>query len=344
MSSLKKDVCNPYFSHIYIEKDVLKHPVTKKILSLFPNAQSLVINHYKDIFCRKNQNFSLQKQTPGLILARKHDNLVYEGAPVCQNFGNQHFYYTSSVMNCIYDCEYCYLKGMYPSANIVIFVNLEEIFKEVKGILARHPVYLCVSYDTDLLALEQVLGYTKEWIRFTAEHRDLTIEIRTKSANKKVLDEVRPDKNVVFAWTLSPEKITVDFEKHTPAFEERLSCIQAAVKKGFQVRLCFDPLIYCRDWKEQYRNMFQRVFSCIRADEIKDVSLGVFRIPQDYLKRMRKQAPASAVLQFPYENDKGVYHYHKDLTEEMISFSYELVRKKLPMEKIFLWEKTKEEK
>lgn len=30
-----------------------------------------------------------------LILAAKHGELLYPGAPVCQNFGNEHFYYTS---------------------------------------------------------------------------------------------------------------------------------------------------------------------------------------------------------------------------------------------------------
>ena len=35
-------------------------------------------------------------------------------------------------MNCVFDCEYCYLKGMYPSANLVVFVNLEDIFAEVE--------------------------------------------------------------------------------------------------------------------------------------------------------------------------------------------------------------------
>ena len=28
-----------------------------------------------------------------------------EGAPVCQSFGNENFYYCSCMMNCIFDCE-----------------------------------------------------------------------------------------------------------------------------------------------------------------------------------------------------------------------------------------------
>ena len=66
----------------------------------------------------------------------------------------------------MYDCEYCYLKGMYPSGNLVIFVNLEDIFAETKRRLAGRPMYLCVSYDTDLAAVEPITGYVSEWVKF----------------------------------------------------------------------------------------------------------------------------------------------------------------------------------
>ena len=69
------------------------------------------------------------------------------------------------MMNCVFDCEYCYLKGMYPSGNVVLFVNLDDIFDEVYKLLQKHPVYLCVSYDTDLLAVEIFSDIQKDgWI------------------------------------------------------------------------------------------------------------------------------------------------------------------------------------
>lgn len=340
MNSLKREYYNPFFSHIYIEKEALSHPVTGRILSSFPEARLIEISHYKEVFNRSRQNYRLQKQAPSLILAQMHQKLVYEGAPVCQNFGNQNFYYTSSVMNCIYDCEYCYLQGMYPSANMVVFVNLEAVFEQVEILLHKHPVYLCVSYDTDLLAMEHLLGYAKEWTGFALKHPALTIEIRTKSANLSVFERITSCDNVILAWTLSPQKITESYEHHTPSLEQRLTCIQTALQKGYRVRLCFDPMIYCRDWKTEYEAMFSQVFAAINAEQLQDASLGVFRAPQDYMKKMRRQARESDVLQFPFENDKGVYHYSDSLTGEMIGFASEQLKRKLAPEKIFIWDKT----
>ena len=124
---------NHSFSHIYVEKNVMDNPRTLGILKHFPNAEVIEIEHYKDVFCRTQQNVERQKKTQALIIARKQGNLVYEGAKVCQSFGNEYFYYTSCIMNCIYDCDYCYLKGMYPSGNIVIFVNIDDIFAHNSG-------------------------------------------------------------------------------------------------------------------------------------------------------------------------------------------------------------------
>lgn len=343
MTNLKKNLFSSAFSHIYIEKDILNHPNTKKILSKFPLAKQVEINHYKDIFSRGNQNFIIQKKAPSLILAKKRDNFLYKGAPVCQDFGHEYFYYTPLAMNCVYDCEYCFLQGMYPSANIVIFVNIEDYFSSVIKTLDSHPIYLCISYDTDLLALEQKLGFVHKWISFAKDHSDLTIEVRTKSANFSAIENLLPAKNVILAWTLSPETVQKNFEHNTPSLMQRMSCIKKALDKGFQVRICFDPLIYSKDWDSSFREMVEATFSEIPSNRIIDVSIGVFRISRDYLKRMRKNRPDSAIAQYPYEYDNGVYHYGKELSNSMISCACKIVEKYIHSENIYIWGKAEVE-
>ena len=109
----------PFFATVYAEKEVWNDYWQEQF-----RTTPIFINHYKDIFNRSHQNFAAQKKAPALILAKKTGTLIYKGAPVCQSFGNEHFYYTSCMMNCIYHCDYCYLQGMYPSGHVVVFVNL----------------------------------------------------------------------------------------------------------------------------------------------------------------------------------------------------------------------------
>ncbi len=338
MKNLKEEFYNPAFSHIYVERAVMEHFRTKKILEKFPKAVVVEIDHYKDVFCRSGQDYGKQHKTQSLIIAAKTGELVYKGAAVCQSFGNEHFYYTSCTMNCIYDCEYCYLKGMYSSANVVIFVNLEDIFAEVDALLQKHPVYLCVSYDTDMMAMDYLAEYTRAWCDFAAEHENLKIEIRTKSANVSLVNKLPAIPQVILAFTVSPKEVTEKYEHFTPDLDLRVKCINEAISLGHQVRICFDPIIYCGDWQACYDEMLDLIFETVDMEKVLDVSVGSFRVSQDYLKKMRKLAPDSAVVQFPYENTKGVYHYPTALMEQMEQHVVKRLKEKVVKEKIFRWD------
>jgi len=263
---------------------------------------------------------------------------------VCQSFGNEHFYYTSCMMNCIYHCDYCYLQGMYPSGHVVMFVNLEDYFHEVELLLLKHPVYLCVSYDTDLLALEQSFSFVSKWLSFAVTHPDLTLEIRTKSGNPALFQPLSDiyaghedlKKQIIFAWTVSPKQVISSSEHGAASLSLRLRALQSARASGFSVRLCFDPMIYHAGWRENYAGLIDDIFREISPDILYDVSIGVFRISTEYLKNMRKKRPDSAIVQYPYHTEQGVSHYGP-LSEEMVHYMQEQLLSRLPEEKIFVW-------
>ena len=323
-----------------MEQEILNHPRTLALLEQFPNATRILITHYKDIFNRSNQNMALQSSQKKLIIAANHGQLIFPGAPVCQDFGNQHFYYTSNVMNCIYDCEYCYLQGMYPSSNLVVFVNIEDTFFELEQLLAKHSVYLCISYDTDLLALDGMLNFLKSWITFALQHSNLTLEVRTKSANRYALQQLPVCKQVIYAWTLSPQSITQQYEHKTPSLNLRLQSIKEAIQLGHRVRLCLDPLLLVQNAVPLYKELITTVFQTISSDQIEDVSIGVFRISKDYLKQMRKQRPSSPLTQYPYVQSQGYCHYDEKTTAQLLTPVIKQLEQYISSERIFVWSET----
>lgn len=176
-----------------------------------------------------------------LSFCQKNRSFFYEGAPVCQDFGNTNFYYCSTMMNCIYDCSYCYLKGMYPSGHMVLFVNIEDYLEELDHILKTQNMYVCISYDADLLAMEAVTGYVRLWSAYAAKHENLKLEIRTKCAGHAMWD-LPCLSNVIYAFTLSPQKMIDAFEKETPSAFARIVCAAEGLKKDFR---CACALIRC---------------------------------------------------------------------------------------------------
>jgi spore photoproduct lyase len=311
--------------------------MTQQIVARFKQAKVIEINHYKDVFSRSRQSFQLQKKAMKLILAQKTSPFLYSGADVSQDFGNEHFYYTSSILNCLYNCEYCFLQGMFPSGHIVLFVNIEDYVAEVKAKLAQHPLYLCLSYESDLLALESIAPFASKWLHFAATEPSLTVELRTKSANFKSIQHITPKQNLILAWTLSPDQVIQFYEHDTPSLSARLKAIKEAVDMGWQVRLSFDPILHIPDWEMHYANLIKQTFEAIPADKVVDISIGVFRISKDYLKKMRKDQQASALLHYPYKLKDGVYTYPSDLQRKLTDYVYGLVNQHLSQEQIYIW-------
>jgi spore photoproduct lyase len=330
------------YSHIYLEEGVERYPLTRVVLERFSNSKLVSIKNYKDFFARSGQDFQIQKRSPKLILARKKDNFIYQGSYASQDFGYRNFYYNSLTLNCVYNCDYCYLQGMYPSGNMVVFVNEEDFYQStLKAIefrpFAGEPLYLCISYDTDLLAFETVVPYATRFIEFTRQHENLVIELRTKSANWRPLEDVLPNERCILAWTLSPPEVADAYEKLTPTPEQRIQAIKQCLDRGWPIRLCFDPVLRIKNWESVYASFFELVFKRLPAEKIRDVSLGVFRMNPDYFKRIKKQRSDSDILYYPFEASQSFVSYPQEERSQMIKTLKMELLKYLPDEKIETW-------
>lgn len=321
------------YTHIYVERGAKKYPLTQEILARLEGIPVIDIAHYKDIFDRPRQDFYFQKDNPALILAVRTGAKIYKGAPVCQSFGQRNFYYASTVMNCPFDCAYCYLKGMYPSAQPVVFVNFEDYEKEVREHLAKGPMYVCASYDTDLIALNSLTGLADRWCDLAEANEDLLVELRTKAAPPSL----RAISNVIYAFTISPEEVASKYESGAPRTEDRIKAAARALDSGCRIRLCFDPMIKVPGWQEIYRGFIEDVADKIDLTRVTDVSVGTFRISGDYLNQMRRKLADNEIAWYPYIVKDGVAQYPEEDDRQMQDLMCGLLEEHIGREKIFTW-------
>jgi spore photoproduct lyase len=326
---------NELFSHVYVEDAVKAHPETQRILQRFDRSRVIDIRHYKDVFNRPNQSFDAQSRSKNLILAGRHAPFIYEGSYYSDSFGFEQFFYTPTMLGCLYDCDYCYLQGLYNSANTVLFVNLEAYFDAVLPLLDR-PTLLAISYDTDTLAVESIAGHSAQWIAFAATQPNLHLEIRTKSANFRAMASLKPHPNVVFAWTLSPQEIIERYEHHTPSLAARLKAAAQALRAGWKVRLCIDPVIYTEQFSRIYPELIDTIFAALDAKRLHSLTLGSFRMSSVHLRRLKKRH-ASDIAFYPYRVENQIASYPEAIESEILDTLTHKALEYLASEQIRTW-------
>jgi spore photoproduct lyase len=304
------------FSRIYVEERIRAHPRTRAILERFPAASVIPIDHHQDVFNRGRQHFQLQKQRPALILAQETERFLYESDERIESFGPQRVFYNAMVRNCVYNCDYCFLQGMHPSGHILLFVNVEDFLSAAVDALAGGPKYVSISYLTDILAFEDLVPFVRLWVNAARHHPDLTVEIRTKSDNFRAIADLEPPENVILVWSLTPERYSRAIEGGTASFKNRLFQARRAAQAGWRLRLCFDPVLLEEGWREEYPQAVEETFRAVPAERVEAVSVGVFRMNADFLKRMQRLRPDAPVLHYPYTVSDGLASYEAALRRD----------------------------
>lgn len=322
---------------IYIEREVAAHPRAQQICARFPEAVQITCDRYSEIFNRKAQNFRLQKRRPALILANKFDHYILE-APTDYGIGSEYNFYFSHMLNCLYDCRYCFLQGMFRSAHYVVFVNYEDftdaIAKKIKQ-LPDKDVFFFSGYDCDSLALEPITGFVDHFLPFFRGLPNAWIELRTKSTQIRRLMALEPVKNCVVAMSFTPAELATALEHKAPSVDRRIEAMAQLQKRGWKLGVRFDPLIFHEDYKEQYRRLFDQVFEKINADSLHSVSLGSFRLPRPFYRTMSRLYPDEKLFAAASEDVNGMISYRKSLKEEIEAFCEEALLGYIPRQIYF---------
>lgn len=298
---------------IYIEEGVREHPRTLATLARFPQARRIPCSRWGEVFNRRSQDFRLQKRRPALILAHKHGNPVLP-APPGYGIGGRHNYYFSHLLNCLYDCRYCFLQGMFRSASYVSYVNLEAFEAAIRATCEQHAdsaesLYFFSGYDCDSLALEPVTGFLDFILPLFRELGRPWLELRTKSTQIRKLLATPAMANCVVAFSLSPDPIARAWEHRAPTLAARLDAAARLQAAGWPIGLRLDPVIDVAGAAELYETLLATVFRELDPAGVHSVSLGALRLPAQFHQRMSALYPDEPLLAGLQRGDDGQYGY-----------------------------------
>ncbi len=291
-------------------------------MSRFKKASLIPIDRYGEIFNRKNQSFRIQKKSPSLILARKHNGHVLK-APAGFGIGDDLNFYFSHMYNCLYDCEYCFLQGMYSSASYVVFVNYEDFELQLESVLKNNSyqkITFFSGYDCDSLAFENVTGFVSHFLPFFQRNSEALLELRTKSYQLQPLLSSEPIQNCVVAFSLMPEVMALALDHKAPSIKRRIEAMKTLSQKGWRIGLRFDPLIYGKNWKDLYSDLLTEIFEQLPSESIHSITYGALRFPKKMHKIVSASHPNSKLFVRLFQNDNGIMTYGKEIENDMIKY------------------------
>lgn len=325
------------FNTIYIERQVADHARVADICARFPKATRVECDRHGEVFNPNAQDFRLQKNKPALILAHKHNGHVLT-APQGYGIGGERNHYFSHMLNCLYDCRYCFLQGMYRSAHHVLYVNYEDFAEEIERTLAaagKQDSWFFSGYDCDSLAMEPVSGFVEHFLPFFAARPQAWLELRTKSTQIRSLLKVEALPNVVVAFSFTPDEVYRALEHKVPGIERRLEAMLQLQQAGWPLGLRFDPMIYQDDYQSHYRALFAQLFSRLDTDALHSVSLGTFRLPRGYFKKMVQLYPDERLFAGSFETCNDMVSYPRAQEQEMTDFCTQELLRHIPESLLF---------
>ena len=315
-----------YFSKnimlIYLETSAKPYPQTKKILSKFSHATIIEIDNYKNIFDKHTAGMKEQKS---LIIA-KLCSPALTPAPVWYGHSKDAFFFKTS-LGCIYDCDYCFLKGAFQTEHMVFFVNYDDIKKQIQKAITslnekystntKHQQLWFYSSDySDIQWMDGISGFNEEFIGFFENFQWVSMEIRTKSWNiQSLLDIWYAPKNTEIAFSLNPQKLIEKYEKKTASLDMRLKAINTLTHAGWRVGIRLLPLLPVKNYQKIYREFFYELHEKIDISKLSSsFASGLLFTKRDY-KVMLKKYPHLDILHYLSLEDDDFYRESREVRD-----------------------------
>jgi spore photoproduct lyase len=291
---------------IYIEEGAQNVPLAPRVFAAFPRARRISIVSFKE-FMRSavrsgeeagNQGTAYNRRTESLFLTReRHDFL--KKCPCTRDALCCGYQVLNIGFGCAYECAYCFLQEYQNIPGVIIPVRLSDFFSRFREQTARgmfSSLRIGTGEFTDSLLFDRLTGFSGEIIDFFKGHPGIDFEFKTKSTCVEAIRERAPQKNIVVSWSLNPQRVIDGNEFYTASLAERIQAARDCARAGWRVGFHFDPLVYYRDWRGDYRETVDMLFDAVPEKAVAWISLGTLRFSPALKKVIENRFPRNTIL------------------------------------------------
>lgn len=217
------------------------------------------------------------------------------------------------VTQCAFSCAYCSVQSFYQDGKIEITGGLE---KKLDALPANGDVWhIGTGQASDSLLFDDRYGTISALASFAVKHPDIIIELKSKA--KSDIGMKKWPGNMVFTWSLNAPTI-IEKEEHLSArLEDRLASARKCADNGNLVGFHIHPMVYFKNWEEEYGSVVEKITENFRPDEICMISSGTLVFTKHVLKTLREKGAPSRVLEMELTPAAGKFSYPLEIRKKM---------------------------
>jgi len=304
------------FKKIFIDRKVENSPLVSRITGKLSSLPVEVVDGPEHI----RQEIRLASDSVGeskKLLFLTEQKSFLRPCPCTSRCVSCDYWNIDLQINCPLDCSYCILQVYLEEQPLIISVNRGNLIEEMELFFKQkrsRVIRIGTGELGDSLALDDLTGDAYFLVELFRKQHGYHLELKTKTGNINSLLRIRPEPNVVLAWSLNTERMVEAEERGAASLEERLQAAVRASAHGYKVAFHFDPIIHYPGWNQDYQQVVERIFEIVPAESIAWVSLGTLRFAPDLLKVVRRRFPQSAIFEHEFIRSRdGKIRYPRPL-------------------------------
>lgn len=167
------------------------------------------------------------------------------------------------VDGCMFRCAYCGF-GRY----IVFYLDIERMIGGLDGVFMQHPEQRLYKFSnmTDLPPFEPDLDLVRPMVERFAAESDRYLMLFTKSDNVGFLSGIKHRGRTIISWSITCDTASRLADKRAATMEQRISAMEKMQQAGYPVRARLSPIIPLANWRDEYTELFEKLFARVKPD------------------------------------------------------------------------------
>lgn len=323
-----------YPKNIFIEKEVLNSPLAQRVLKMFPQAKTAVLE--KKTFCG-SENYSKRKEN--LVIIKENFDFV-KPCPCTKNCFCCGYNLVNLGFGCAYECSYCFLQQYQNLHAIVLPANIKDFLDKIDASSLRKGPFPHIRIGsgefTDSLLFDHITNYSFDIVDFFRGRTEY-FEFKTKSANIDNLLKIPAAQNIVVGWSVNPQNIIDEAEALAAPLAKRLNAAAKIAEHGYKTAFHFDPVIIHEGWRENYLSVIEKIKNAVPSESIAWISVGTLRFSRELKKCIESRFKNNTILDGEFLLDfDGKMRYPKALRKQVYETLAPALKKAFPETYVYL--------